>query len=209
MPRPVTRSSADGHYTMWPNDFWDQLALTLDPVDVTVLAHLYRLASIVDERAPEVPLGYCKISLPRLCARVNCQLTRLRNSLARLEARELIERVYTDGESLNVNERGVIWRINLDFIEAKARVTKQDRSQNETGHEIAPMKENQKETPKDELSLMVVRIITAAQAGGEERLSAREVEVRLREALAITGRTGDFTDVEIIAAARKFGREGD
>lgn len=190
MTEPVTRSSKDGGFTQWPNEFWDQLGLTLDPVDTVVFAHFYRLASIDN---PDLPVGYCKVSLPRLAARVNCQLTRLRNSLARLEARQLVERISVDLESSNVNERGVVWRVNYVFVAA-----------------TTPMKENPKDSGKDsDLSLMAVRIVDSAMRAGEGKPTVAELERELRQALAITGQSARFSDVELIAIATKWGREGE
>ena len=207
MTEPVTRSSKDGGFTQWPNEFWDQLGLTLDPVDTVVFAHFYRLASI---DSPDMPLGYCKVSLPRLAARVNCQLTRLRNSLARLEARQLVERISVDVESSNVNERGVVWRVNYVFVSSTAPVPQRDRSRAETGSVATPMKENPKDSEKDsDLSLMAVRIVDSAMRNGEGKPTVAELERELRQALAITGQSARFSDVELIAIATKWGREED
>jgi DNA-binding Lrp family transcriptional regulator len=126
-----------GGWTPWPHEFWDELALTLQPPDTVILGHLFRLTAGHKRRR-------CKISLPRLAERANMSVGTARTATKRLEARGLVERISVDGDSRAVDERGVEWQVNVPWAPEREG----DRSKKRTGSDSAPMKEETlSETP--------------------------------------------------------------
>jgi hypothetical protein len=107
-PAPKTEPppEREGRWTPFAHTFWDELAPTLDPLEVSILGHLLRLTVGYKNRAT------CTIGLPRLAERCNVGLNTLRRAVARLEARGLVRRTDINNTGHN-RERGTVWEVLL------------------------------------------------------------------------------------------------
>lgn len=100
---PAPQTTVAG-YTRVPNDLLDRILPTLDTYDQSVLVRLYRLARGFNSDT-------CRVSVPTLAKACNVSERQVRKSVARLEARELIQRVEQDFGNRDKTLRGTIFRV--------------------------------------------------------------------------------------------------
>lgn len=105
-PKPAPPPARDEPWTAFPHSFWDDLAPTLEPVEVAILGHLLRLTVGFQNRPT------CRIGLPKLAERVNVGLNTLRRAVVRLEARGLVRREDVANTGHN-RDRGTVWTVML------------------------------------------------------------------------------------------------
>lgn len=103
---PAQRAVVAG-YTRVSNDLLDRILPTLDTYDQAVLIRLYRLSRGFNSDT-------CRVSAPTLAKACNVSERQVRKSVARLEARGLLERVEQDFGNVNKALRGTIFRILIE-----------------------------------------------------------------------------------------------
>ena len=107
-PKPAPAKSARAASEQWTahvNEFWDDIAPTLEPVDVVIVGHLLRLTVGFDRPR-------CTIGLPRLAERANVSPNTVRASLRRLERRGLVRLVEVESKTANA-ARGSVFELGL------------------------------------------------------------------------------------------------
>jgi DNA-binding Lrp family transcriptional regulator len=100
---PARQAGVAG-YTRVSNDLLDRILPTLDTYDQAVLVRLYRLSRGFSSDT-------CRVSAPTLAKACNVSERQVRKSVAKLEARELIQRVEQDFGNRDKTLRGTIFRI--------------------------------------------------------------------------------------------------
>jgi hypothetical protein len=100
---PAPQTAVAG-YTRVSNDLLDRILPTLDTYDQAVLIRLYRLSRGFNSDT-------CRVSAPTLAKACNISERQVRKSVAKLEARELIQRIEQDFGNRNKALRGTIFRI--------------------------------------------------------------------------------------------------
>ncbi len=116
-------------FTRVPNDLLDRILPTLDTYDQVLLIRLYRLSRGFGSDT-------CRVSVPTLAKACNISERQARKTIAKLEVRELIQRIEQDFGNKNLAMRGTTFRILISDATPARRAT--PAQQTTAAHDATP-----------------------------------------------------------------------